>query len=182
MSKFKVNAEDAVLVIIDLQERLLNAMKDRERVVNNTRLLIAAARQFRIPVIVTEQYPRGLGATVPEIKDELADYHYVEKVYFSACDDELFKVLAAIKRRTFIVVGTETHVCVFQTVRDLVEAGNNVQVVSDAVCSRFDENYRSGLELMRDVGAVVTNTETVVFDVLKCAGTPEFKAISPLVK
>jgi nicotinamidase-related amidase len=80
------------------------------------------------------------------------------------------------------VVGTETHVCVFQTVRDLVEAGNNVHVVRDAVCSRFDENYRSGLELMRDVGAVVTNTETVVFDVLKCAGTPEFKAISPLVK
>ncbi|WP_054694621.1 hydrolase [Syntrophomonas palmitatica] len=182
MNKFKVIAEDAVLVIIDLQERLLKAMKDRERVINNTKLLIATAKQFNIPVIVTEQYPRGLGATVPEIKDELKDYYYFEKVQFSACIDELFKVLTDIKRQTYIVAGTETHVCVFQTVRDLVEAGYKVQVVNDAVCSRFDENYHNGLELMRDLGAVVTNTETVVFDLLKCAGTPEFKAISPLVK
>lgn len=182
MSKFKLEAADSVLLVIDLQERLMNAMKDSERVLNNTNLLLATAKQFGIPVIVTEQYPRGLGSTVPEIKENLPEHSYIEKVSFSSCIDSFMNTIAALKRKTFIVAGTETHVCVFQTVRDLVAAGYDVQVVSDAVCSRFDFNYLNGLDLMKDAGAVVTNTETVVFDLLGCAGTPEFKAISPLVK
>jgi len=85
-------------------------------------------------------------------------------------------------RKTVIMTGSETHICVFQTVRDLAQAGYNVHVVRDAVCSRFDENYENGLELMKDAGAVITTAETVVFDLLRAAGTPEFKVISPLVK
>jgi len=182
VSKFKLEAANSVLLVIDLQEKLMKAMKDSERVLNNTNLLLATAKQFGIPVIVTEQYPRGLGSTVSEIKDNLPEHSYIEKVSFSSCIDSFKNTIAALKRQTFIVVGTETHVCVFQTVRDLVEAGYDVQVVSDAVCSRFDLNYLNGLDLMKQAGAVVTNTETVVFDLLGCAGTPEFKAISPLVK
>ncbi len=87
-----------------------------------------------------------------------------------------------LNRKTILITGSETHVCVFQTTRDLQEAGYQVHLVKDAVCSRFDENYENGLQLMHDMGAVITNTETAVFDLLQKAGTPEFKVISPLVK
>lgn len=182
MSKFRLEQNDAVLVIIDLQEKLMKAMADREKVYKNTNLLLAAAYQLHIPVIVTEQYPRGLGATVSEIKDNLQDYTYIEKVTFSACGETLLKSLKKLGRHTIIITGSETHVCVFQTVRDLVALDYQVHAVKDAICSRFDVNYQNGLELMKDLGAVVTNAETVVFDLLQVAGTPDFKAISPLIK
>ena len=179
-NKYRINKEDAVLVIIDIQERLMNAMPDRDQTYKNTAILIDTAKQMGIPVIVTEQYPRGLGATVAEIKEHLDDYQYIEKVSFSV-GEALLSILPA-ERKTLIITGSETHVCVFQTVRDMVEAGYNVHLVKDAVCSRFKINHTSGIELMRDLGAVVTNTETIVFDLLKLAGTPDFKVISPLIK
>jgi nicotinamidase-related amidase len=182
MNKYVLKKDDAVLVIIDLQEKLMKAMKDREKVYKNTNLLLAAAKQLDIPVVVTEQYPRGLGATVPEIQQNLKDYEYIEKTTFTACGQQLIDYLQHGTRKTIIITGSETHVCVFQTVRDLVQLGYSVHCVRDAVCSRFDENYENGLSLMKDTGAVITNTETVVFDLLQQAGTPEFKAISPLIK
>jgi len=182
MNKYHVNKEDAVLVIIDIQERLMNAMAERDQVYKNTALLVETARQFNIPVIVSEQYPRGLGSTVAEIKDHLEDYQYqlIEKTSFSV-SDQLQEIMPP-GRKTLIVTGTETHVCVYQTVRNMVEAGYNVHVAKDAVCSRFEINYSNGLELMREAGAVISNTESIVFDLLKISGTPEFKAISPLLK
>lgn len=183
VAKYKLNRNDAVLIVIDLQERLMNAMKDREKVYKNTNLLLSTAKEFNIPVILSEQYPRGLGETVAVIKENLpADYIYVDKQSFSLCGAGLFEKLVNIGKNTVIVCGSETHVCVFQTVRDLVEAGYNVHLVRDAVCSRFDENYENSLSLMSELGAVVTNSETVVFDLLVTAGTKEFKAISPLIK
>jgi len=182
VSKFKLKADECALIVIDLQEKLMKAMKDAEKVLNNTNLLLATAKQFEIPVIVTEQYPKGLGPTVAEIKNNLPEHSYFDKVNFSACGDSFMDKITAVGRKTLIVVGTETHVCVFQTARDLLAAGYDVQVVSDAVCSRFDFNYLNGLDLMKEAGAVITNTETVVFDLLGCAGTPQFKVISPMVK
>jgi nicotinamidase-related amidase len=182
MNRFLLNPQDTVLLIIDLQDRLMNAMPDREKVIKNTGLLIAAAQQMGMPVIITEQYPRGLGNTVAEIKNQLGEHGLVEKVSFSACLPELQQMLQAKGRKTVVVAGTETHVCVFQTVRDLTIQGYNVHVVRDAVCSRFVENYANGLELMKDAGAVISNTETVIFDLLKMAGTPAFKVLSPLIK
>lgn len=183
MTKFKLDSEQTVLLIIDLQEKLLRVMKDRETVFKNTRLLIETAKQFNIPIILTEQYPKGLGATVDEVKNALPEqYYYIEKMSFTACTDELKNILSKINRKYVVVAGSETHICVFQTVRDLNEAGHIVHVAKDAVCSRFDHNYENGLKLMEDTGAVITNTETVVFDLLKYSGTPEFKAISPLLK
>lgn len=181
MSKFTLNKEDVVLVVIDIQDRLMNAMKDREKVYKNTALLLDTAKQLQIPVIVTEQYPKGLGSTVPQIKEHLQGYEYVEKKVFAACEG-LQGLLTDPKRKTLIITGSETHVCVYQTARGMIAAGYNVHVPKDAVCSRFDENYQNGIELMREVGAVITNTETIVFDLLKEAGTPDFKVISPLVK
>ena len=182
MNQYSLEGDDCALVIIDLQEKLMKAMKDREKIYKNTRLLLATANEMNIPVVVTEQYPRGLGATVPEIKEKLKEFEYIEKTSFSACGAKLMDYLKLSGRKTVIMTGSETHICVFQTVRDLAQAGYNVHVVRDAVCSRFDENYENGLELMKDAGAVITTAETVVFDLLRAAGTPEFKVISPLVK
>lgn len=182
MNKFRLEPQDTILVVIDIQEKLMASMKDRERVYKNVNLLLEAGRQINIPVLLTEQYPQGLGSTAPEIADNLTDYKYLEKISFSACTPGFYDVLRESGRKTVIITGSETHICVFQTVRDLIEAGYNVHLVRDAVCSRFDENYENGIQLMHDCGAVITNTETIVFDLLKQAGTPQFKIMSKLVK
>lgn len=178
---YNVYAEESVLVIIDLQERLMKAMPDREQVIRNTLILLELANQFQIPVIVTEQYPKGLGPTVQEIASQLKGNRVLEKITYSACP-ELTDVLKDTGRSQVLLVGSETHVCVYQTVRDLLAADFKVQVPCDAVCSRRSLNHENGLSLMRELGAVITNTETLVFDVLKKAGTKEFKVMSPLVK
>ncbi|MCR4442665.1 MAG: isochorismatase family protein [Peptococcaceae bacterium] len=182
MKKFTLTREEAVLMVIDVQERLAAAMKDRERVVGRNCVLISAASQLGIPVIATEQYPRGLGATVPEINDQLKEGCKFEKMTFSGCTDQVLSCLEGMGRRKVILTGMETHVCVFQTARDLLNHGYAVFVAADAVCSRTEENYSSGLDLMREMGAVVSNTETILFDLLKEAGTSEFKFVSGLVK
>ncbi len=182
MQKYHINANDTALLIIDLQERLMKAMKDKERVYQNTNLLLATAQQLNIPIILTEQYPKGLGPTVKEIKDNLPEHHYIEKIHFSACVDDFVDKLKNLNRKNIIVTGSETHICVFQTVRDLLGLGYNVHLAQDAVCSRTDENYQNALALMLQMGAVISNAETIVFDLLKVAGTSDFKAISPLVK
>jgi Amidases related to nicotinamidase len=179
-TNFELNKDDTVLVIIDLQEKLMKAMSQSEKVYKNTNLLLTAAKAMDIPVIVTEQYPRGLGSTVDEIQANLPEHKYMDKVTFSAFEG--LKELLDEGRRNVLITGSETHICVFQTTRDLVKAGYNVHVVKDAVCSRFKENHQSGLQLMKDVGAVITNTETVLFDLIKVAGSPAFKIISPLLK
>jgi nicotinamidase-related amidase len=181
MANYKLNKDDTVLIIIDLQEKLMKAMSEREKVYKNTNLLLAVAEQMGIPVIVTEQYPKGLGPTANEIKDNLKEYQYIDKMEFSAYTN-LEQILSAADRKTILVTGSETHVCVFQTTRDLLENGYNVHVVKDAVCSRFKDNYMNGLELMKDMGAVISNTETILFDFLKVAGSPQFKVISPMLK
>lgn len=177
----RVKGDQAVLVIIDLQEKLMKVMPDREMVVNNTLILLELAHQFNIPVIVTEQYPRGLGPTLAEIKEVLKDHILLEKITFSAGQD-LTESLQKIGRKQIIVVGSETHVCVFQTVRDLLLNGFNVHVPKDAVCSRKKLNYENALDLMKEKGAIISNTETLVFEVLYQAGTPEFKVMSTLIK
>jgi nicotinamidase-related amidase len=178
---YNLDRDDVVLIIIDFQEKLMKAMPNREIVYRNSNLLLKMAELMSIPVLVTEQYTKGLGHTVEEISSNFKGHQVIEKMSFSAFDG-LQPLLVATGRQTVLITGSETHVCVFQTTRDLAEAGYKVQVVSDAVCSRFEFNYRSGLELMKDAGAVITNTETVLFDLLKVAGTPEFKVISPLLK
>ncbi len=182
MNKYQLNANDSVLLVIDLQEKLMNAMKDRERVYKNTNLLLATAKQLNIPVLLTEQYPKGLGPTVEEIKSNLPEHHYTDKISFSACVDNLLGELKNLNKKNVIVTGSETHICVYQTVRDLLGLEYNIHLAQDAVCSRTDENYHSALSLMQQMGAVITNTETIIFDLLKVAGTKEFKAISPLLK
>lgn len=182
MEKYILRKEDSLLLVIDIQEKLLPTMESKKSLVKNTLMLAETARTLSVPVIITEQYPKGLGPTVPEIKQSLSDAPVIEKVTFSGWIPELESRLIEFGRKQIVVVGMETHVCVFQTVRDLLVKGYRVFAVSDAVSSRKKTHYRNAIALIREMGAVVTNTETVFFDWLKMAGTPEFKALAPLLK
>jgi nicotinamidase-related amidase len=170
----------AALLVVDVQERLLAAMSpdDAARVVKNCGILIEAARQLGVPIVASEQYRKGLGPTVAPLDAALtaAGARRFEKLEFSA------EPGIVEERDQWIVCGMETHVCVYQTVRGLAARGRTVHVPADAVCSRTAENKAVGLALAEKAGAIVTSTETVVFDALGRAGTDEFKALSKLIK
>ncbi|MCY6355453.1 hydrolase [Clostridium sp. ZS2-4] len=182
MNKFTLFKEDSILLIIDLQEKLMSAMKYREQIIEKNNVLISAAKEMNIPMLFTEQYPKGLGRTDSKISTNLKNALKFEKNSFSACSEEFICTLKELGRKKIILTGTETHICVFQTARDLISLGYEVFVVADAVVSRTKANYTNGLDLMRSMGATITNTETVLFDLLKEAGTPEFKLCSKLIK
>lgn len=174
------------LLMIDVQDRLVAAMPGDvgARVLRNSAILLSCAREFTLPVLVSEQYPRGLGQTAAELKSLLpADTISVEKTAFSCCAVPAFQpVFGQMGSRAFIVWGIETHVCVLQTTLDLLQAGRRIYVAADACGSRTKQNWRIGLSLMRQAGAVITSTEIIAFALLGGAGTEQFKRISQLVK
>jgi nicotinamidase-related amidase len=181
----QVEKGGAVLVVIDIQEALMKAMDPEigKNLPRNLQVLIAFAREMGIPILATEQYPRGLGRTIPEIKKELGDLPLIEKVSFSCCRVDAFsEALSRLGRKQVIVTGIETHVCVLQTAADLIEEGYGVQVVADAVCSRRRLDWEIGLRWIEKNGAMITTTEIIAFQLLKEAGTDEFKKLSKLVK
>ncbi len=181
--KFFLEKEDSILLIVDIQERLAAIMTQRDRVVKNNLHLIELAKMIDVPVVVSEQYPKGLGRTVPELQAALPYYRPVEKLTFDCCTQPTFlEELKDHNRNAVVLTGMETHICVLQTCLGLLKGGMNVHVVQDAICSRTEENWRAGIELMRDAGAVITCTETVLFQILKVAGTEEFKKISQRIK
>ncbi len=181
--KFFLDRGNTVLLIVDIQEKLAVVMKEKDKVVRNNLHLIELAKMVSMPVMVTEQYPKGLGTTVAEIREALPSYRPVEKMTFDCCGQPAFlEGLKAHKKSTVILTGMETHICVLQTCVGLLKGGINVHLVQDAVCSRTKENWKNGAEYMRQAGAVVTNTETVLFQLLKVAGTEEFKTISKRIK
>jgi nicotinamidase-related amidase len=183
-SKLRLDRTKAAVLVVDIQSRLTPAMPEDTlaRVVKYSRALIGTAKELGLPVLATEQYPKGLGPLIPEVKDALPTPP-LEKVHFSCGADPAFSAaLEKTGRRQVVVCGMETHVCVFQTVRDLVQQGYEVHVCTDAVSSRTEEHRRTGLELCREAGAILTTAETAIFDLLHQAGTAEFKKVSPLVR
>lgn len=184
MEKFFLDRQQAVLVVIDVQEKLCAAMDPEvlERLTKNTGILLEAAQELGMPVVATEQYVKGLGCTLPVLKEKIAG-DACEKMTFSCCGDEAFlNRLAALGRKQVIITGMETHVCVLQTVIELLERGYHVHLVRDAIMSRRKENWFVGMEVARDAGAVITSTETALFQLLRVAGTDEFKKLSKLVR
>lgn len=177
----KFTKEGAALLVIDVQEGLASAMvPDKyERLQNRTVAAIKGAVALGIPVIATEQYPKGLKATAPKVAEVLPT-KTIEKIEFSACVPEVRKQLQG--KSHVLVVGMETHVCVFQTVRDLKSMGLQPFVAADAVLSRQATDYDVGLERCKAEGAILTTVELALFDALGKAGTPEFKAVSAAVK
>lgn len=182
MDKFTLEREDSVLLIIDIQEKLVPVMKYKDQVIKNSLILINAAKEMNFPVITTEQYPKGLGPTVPELLDLIDNDNIFAKNSFTAYTGEVKEALKSLGRKKVIITGMETHVCVFQTARDLINDGYQVYLVKDGVASRTKDNFLNGLDLMKTLGAVITNTETAIFDLLKISGTPEFKLMSKLIK
>jgi nicotinamidase-related amidase len=179
------NSESSVLVIIDVQQRLAAAMPelDASILVKQTSVLLTGAKALNVPVIVTEQYPKGLGHTEPDLLSMLSDDAVViEKTCFSCMQsDEFGHTLSALGRQHVIVVGMESHICVMQTVLALKHAGYDVSVVEDAVCSRNDAHKANALHRMRHNGVTVTNAESVLFEWLGDAKHPEFRALSKLI-
>ena len=179
-----LDRERALLLVIDVQERLASAMpKDGEaRLERNAAVLIRAARRLGLPIVATEQYPKGLGHTVPALRELLAAAP-VEKLEFSCgASQPIAREILRTGRKQVIALGMEAHVCVFQTVRDLLRGGFAVFVPEDAIVSRTEENRQVGLHLCEKAGATLTSTETVLFDLLGVAGTPEFKELAPLIR
>jgi nicotinamidase-related amidase len=182
--KFFLDKDQAVLVIIDVQEKLCLAMDDKvlARLTGNVNVLQETAATLGIPVLVTEQYVKGLGETLPAIREKLAA-PALEKMTFSCCGDSAFlEKMKSCSSRQAIIVGMETHVCVLQTVLELLDAGYHVHLVRDAVMSRRKENWLVGLEGAKAAGAVITSTEAALFQLLRVAGTEEFKKLSKLVR
>ena len=178
----RLQLEHTALLVVDVQERLCAAMERDalDRLLARTVAVVNGARALGVPVLVTEQYPKGLGPTHSALKLHLADVRPVEKVDFSATVPEVLSGLGA--RRQVLVAGMETHVCVFQTVRALAEAGFEPHVLADAVLSRTVEDRRVGLQLCQEAGGRLSTVEAALFDLLGRAGSPEFKRVSAAVK
>jgi len=171
------------LIVVDIQERLLPAIFEKERVTQNAARLAKGAAILGIPAFATEQYRKGLGATVAEVAAAIAQFAPMEKLAFSACGAPAF--MAALREKEIssaLLCGIEAHVCVTQTCLDLLEQGIGVFVAADAVSSRTPENWRLGLDRMRQAGAVIVSTEMALFEWLGQAGTEEFRQILPLVR
>jgi len=178
--------ERSALVICDVQERLFHVMDadHREEVMRNIKLLATWARRLRVPILLTEQYPKGLGHTLQELSDTLGpgvEPH--AKVTFSCCGVSAFRAqLEAIGKRHVVLTGIEAHVCVLMSALDLLALGHTVHVAADAVTSRTQANWRLAMDQLRQAGAVVTATETVLFQLLGQADTDEFRELARLIR
>lgn len=172
------------LVIIDVQEKLTNVIFEKDKLVQNLVKLIEGAKVLGISIIWTEQYPKGLGETITEIKSILPQQlKPIEKIHFSCCEEPNFRFeLEKASAHTLLVAGIESHVCIYQTVADLIDSSYQVELVTDAISSRTKENRELGIKRCNDLGAALTSVEMCLFELLKQAGTFEFKAISKIVK
>jgi nicotinamidase-related amidase len=178
-----LTVEKSALLVIDIQEKILPVIKDYQSVVSNTLKLIRGSKILGLPVFYTEQYPKGLGNTLPEIKNELEEAELFEKMTFSCSGAEnLFAKFSELNKTQIIICGIEAHVCVQQTVLDLLSNQFQVNVAADAVSSRKEKDYSVALNRMEEYGAEITTTESILFELLNICGTDKFKQISKLVK
>ena len=175
--------DETVFVLIDVQGKLAQVMHQKEDLFRNLQILIQGLQALDIPVLWLEQYPEGLGPTIPEIAELLPDNAAIPKVCFSGCGQPEFRArLQDLKRKQVLVAGIEAHICVYQTVRDLLDMGHEVEVVADAVSSRTPVNRQVGLDRMSSMGASITSVEMLLFELLGEAGSDVFRQIAKLVK
>lgn len=177
-------AENSIFVIVDIQARLLPTMNDPEQVLNRTQMLVKGMSELKVPIAVTEQYPQGLGNTVPELAELFPENTaVVAKTSFSCFGENAFAELMDVsKRPVMIIAGIESHVCVTQTALDALNAGFQVFIAADAVSSRKAADLNTALSLLRHAGCTVASSEAILFMLLKNAKHPAFKAISKLVR
>jgi nicotinamidase-related amidase len=179
----RIRKENAAGLVIDIQERLVPVMMEKEQLLKNCRMLIEGLQALGVPVLVTQQYTKGLGMTVPELSAVIQEFSPVEKRDFSCCGEPaVMTELARMNARHVIICGIESHVCVLQTALDLKDAGYIPVVVVDAVSSRFPANLELARERFRHEGILMTSAESLLFELTESSAAPAFKAISKLVK
>ena len=178
-----LTAQNTCLIVIDIQEKLLPVMAEPERVVKNTAVLIQIAKALDIPILWCQQVPKALGPTVGELSSLLDGVEPINKSSFSCCGDEVFmREIDQPKLQTAILCGIESHVCVFQTAMDLIQHGLYVHVIADATSSRTQENKTIAINRMAKEGAVITSTETLLFELLRDAKHEKFRELVKLIK
>lgn len=176
--------EDTLAVVIDIQEKLFPSIDNKEKLVENSIKLLSGLNVLEIPILITEQYTKGLGKTIPEIKTVIEkDYHPIEKMDFSCCGENDFMTkLKNLNKKNILLLGIESHVCVLQTALDLIAEGFNVIVVEDCVASRKINDKKIALKRMSKEGATLTTYESILLELCKKSGTDKFKAISKIIK
>ncbi|MDD3012113.1 MAG: isochorismatase family protein [Candidatus Gastranaerophilales bacterium] len=179
-----LNISNSLLLIVDIQEKLINAQFEKEKIAKNAAILAEAANILKIPTVVSEQYPKGLGSTIIQVKERLsADTKFFEKTSFSCVEEEGFpEFIRIFNKKQIFICGMESHVCVHQTVSGLLTEGYEVHIIQDAITSRKKWEYKTGLQRMINSGAVPTSVEIALFELLKNAKHPDFKAIQNLIK
>lgn len=174
---------NTALVIVDVQEKLVKAMYEKDRLVEQTARLVNGALALNVPILCTEQNPAGLGPTIPEIAELLSDVTPIHKTAFSCCGEPTFvDALSQTARKKILLAGIECHVCVYQSVMELVDRGLEVQVVADAISSRTPENKQIGLDRCTIAGGTLTSVETALFELVKVAEGDDFKKLLKIVK
>lgn len=185
MARRALDPEQCALIVVDIQEKLLPPIWEKERLVRNAQLLIRLAGILKVPALVTTQYNKGLGNTVPEVASLLPDTPTIDKLMFSCFGSDVFCGLLKRlpgQRTTVLLCGMETHICVMQTALGALREGYLVHVASDAVSSRTELNWRIGLERMRAAGAILSSTEMMIYELLRSSGAPAFKELLPYLK
>jgi nicotinamidase-related amidase len=185
MARRLLDADQCALVVVDIQEKLLPPIFQKEQLVRNAQLLIRTARVLKIPTLVSTQYAKGLGGTVPEIAVLLPETEPIDKQLFSCFGSDVFCTLLKRlpgNRNTLLLCGMETHICVMQTALAALSEGYLVHVASDAVSSRVEWNWKVGLDRMRAAGAVISSTEMMIYELVRSSGSPAFKELLPHLK
>jgi len=178
-----IQADKSCLIVIDMQERLVPAMQAPARTIRNAATLMKAARCLSVPTVLTEQYPKGLGRTVPDLLKLADGVPVMEKLHFSCMkDDDFSGYFKSLGRKQAVIAGMEAHICVLQTGMNLMEQGYEIFVVTDATSSRTPESEKACLDRLSAAGAGIVTTERVVFEWLGQASTPQFKELLPLMK
>lgn len=185
IARRQLDPEQCALIVVDIQEKLLPPIWQKEQMVRNSQLLIRLARVLKIPALVTTQYAKGLGGTVPEISSLLPESSPIDKLMFSCFGSDVFcSMLKRLpgQRNTVLLCGMEAHICVMQTALAALREGYLVHVAADAVSSRTESNWRIGLDRMRDAGAVISSAEMMIYELLRSSGAPAFREMLPYLK
>jgi len=177
-----LRAENAVLVVVDMQEPFLRNLFERERVIRNVCMLLDGAKVLDVPVIATTQYAERMGGVIPEVQERLGDAPVLDKVTFSCWDEPFRQEIQQRNRKQALLCGAEAHICVSQTAHDLLAAGYEVHVAEEAVSSRSEANARLGFAKMRQSGVVPASVESALYEMLGRAGTPAFREILKIIK
>ncbi len=179
----RILQEESIGLFIDFQERLVPAMRKNKELIKNTGKLLKGLKELAVPMIFTQQYTKGLGPTVNDLIINHDEFSFIEKTSFSCCDEEKFnQALEGLNKKNVIICGIESHVCVLQTAIDLKNKGYNPVLVVDCISSKKKESIKVGLKRMEQEGILITNTESILFELTRDAKNPVFKAISSIVK